>query len=404
MKANRTVSVIAGLAILLFAGFVYAWSILSAPISEEFHTWTSTQLSLTFTICMSFFCLGGLVGGAVLNHVTPGFNVRVAAVLFLAGFLLASRAQSPTALYIGYGILCGTASGFAYNAVISSVPRYYPGRQGLISGILLMGFGASSLIIGTAFTSLTPIRTGAWRTSLLVLGVLMAAILTVCSFFLPKPERQTSANNNVESVELTPGQLLRIPSFWCFFLWATLMSAVGLSIIGQARPLLLSVEPSLSAGSVSLIVGMISVCNGLGRILVGALFDRFGHRIALPAVWGFLLAGGTAIVGAAALRSIALLAVGFAALGLGYGGSPTSCAWVIRSFYGSRHYSVNFSMTNLNLLIASFGSTAVGALYDASKSYTTTFMFLFACIAAAAVAMVGVRRPRQQTLNKEKNI
>lgn len=50
--------------------------------------------------------------------------------------------------HIGFGGLCGFASGFAYNAVLSSVRLWYPDRQGLISGILLMGFGIGAFLIG----------------------------------------------------------------------------------------------------------------------------------------------------------------------------------------------------------------------------------------------------------------
>ena len=37
---NRWVFAIAGVVILLFAGLVYAWSVLSGPIAAEFTQWT----------------------------------------------------------------------------------------------------------------------------------------------------------------------------------------------------------------------------------------------------------------------------------------------------------------------------------------------------------------------------
>lgn len=210
----------------------------------------------------------------------------------------------------------------------------------------------------------------------------------VCSFFLRTPETTASSGT-----ELTPGQMLRSPGFWCFFLWATLLSAAGLTVIGQARPIALSVGPSLTAGEVPLIVGMISVCNGLGRILVGALYDRFGQKVTMSVVAALFLAGAGGIAAASALRLFPLLIGGYVALGMGYGGGPTTGASLTRDFFGSKHYSVNFPIANLNLMIASLGSTAAGALYDASGSFATTFALLFVCIAAAWAALAGVRRP-----------
>ena len=45
--------------IMLFLGLIYAWSIFVAPLENEFG-WTRDETSLTFTICMSLFCIGGL--------------------------------------------------------------------------------------------------------------------------------------------------------------------------------------------------------------------------------------------------------------------------------------------------------------------------------------------------------
>lgn len=391
---SRILPAVSGVAVMLFAGFVYAWSILSAPIAAEFPKWSSTQLSLTFTVCMTFFCLGGLAGGALLRKVSARFNVLAAAVLFLSGFLLTARMHTPAALYLGYGVLCGTASGFAYNAVMSTVPKWFPGRQGLISGILLMGFGLSGMIIGAAYTALTPGTIGAWRASLRFMGILMAVVLTVCSFFIRPPEAARSGGEvSGHDVDLTPGRMLRSSGFWCFFLWATLLSAAGLAVIGQARPIALTVGPSLSAGEVSLIVGMISVCNGLGRILAGTLYDRFGQKVTMITVVVLFLAGAGGIAASSALKSFPLLIAGYIALGMGYGGGPTTGAALTRDFFGSKHYSVNFSIANLNLMIASLGSTAAGALYDASGSFATTFVLLFVCVILAAASLAGVRRP-----------
>ena len=62
-KMNRWTYAVVGVIVLLLAGLVYAWSVFSSPIAAYFSDWTKAQLSLTFTICMAFFCVGGFVGG-----------------------------------------------------------------------------------------------------------------------------------------------------------------------------------------------------------------------------------------------------------------------------------------------------------------------------------------------------
>ena len=127
-SASRWIYVAVGCVVLLFSGLVYAWSVLSGPIAAEFPRWTTAQLSLTFTIVMSFFW--------------------ISALLFLAGFLLTAGMRSLPMLYVGFGVVCGLASGFSYNAVLGTVGAWFPDKQGLVSGILLMGFGLSSYLIG----------------------------------------------------------------------------------------------------------------------------------------------------------------------------------------------------------------------------------------------------------------
>lgn len=135
---------------------VYAWSVLSTPIAAEFTSWTKAQLSLTFTIVMILFCIGSLLCGLLSGKLSAKMSVRIGAVLFLLGFFLASRTQSVAMLYIGFGVLCGLSSGLCYNAVMSTMVRWFPDRPGLISGVLLMGFGGGSFIIGKLYQAWTP--------------------------------------------------------------------------------------------------------------------------------------------------------------------------------------------------------------------------------------------------------
>ena len=56
-----------GVIALLFAGIIYGWSILKAPLAADFG-WTADQLALNFTLTMCFFCLGGIAGGVLAKR------------------------------------------------------------------------------------------------------------------------------------------------------------------------------------------------------------------------------------------------------------------------------------------------------------------------------------------------
>lgn len=400
-QLNRWVYAGVGVIVLIFAGLIYAWSVLAAPIAAEFTQWSKAQLSLTFTIAMALFCLGGLVGGLLSGRINVKINVWVSAVLFLLGFILASKTQSLFMLYLGFGVLGGFASGLAYNAVMSTMSKWFPEKQGLISGILLMGFGIGSFIIGKVYAAFTPAEIGGWRKSFFIFAIILFVVLLIGGFFFVKPGKDFAPpsgkikekKNREEGMDVNAGVMLKRPSFWLFFIWAILLSAAGLALISQAGGVAREVAPDQSAGTIATVVGLISIFNGIGRVLFGALFDKLGRTKTMLLVNVCFMISVIIVILGLITGSFPVLIVSFVCCGLSYGGiTPTNSAF-INSFYGATNYPVNFSIVNLNLLVASFGSTIAGALYDASGSYLSTFYVLIGAILVGTLCSCLIKKP-----------
>ena len=389
---NRWVYAIVGVIVLLFAGLVYAWSVLSTPIAAEFADWSKAQLSMTFTIVMIMFCIGSLLCGLLTGKLSAKMAVRIGAVLFLLGFFLASRTQSLAMLYIGFGVLCGLSSGLCYNAVMSTMVRWFPDRPGLISGVLLMGFGGGSFIIGKLYQAWTPVEIGGWRASFLVMGIIIFVVLAICSFFFVAPgadfvapaAKNSKAAVKIAGKEYKPLEMVKKPSFWLYYVWAIALSAAGLALISQASGVVWEASASQTAGAVATIVGLISICNALGRVLFGGMYDKYGRSLSMQLVnILFIITSGVLIL-ALTVKSVVVVIIGFILGGLAYSGiTPTNSAFC-RAYFGPVNYPVNFSLINSNLIFASFGSTVSGALFDASGSYNVTFFLII------GLAVVGI--------------
>ena len=388
---NRWVYAIVGVIVLLFAGLVYAWSVLSTPIAAEFADWSKAQLSMTFTIVMIMFCIGSLLCGLLTGKLSAKMAVRIGAVLFLLGFFLASRTQSLAMLYIGFGVLCGLSSGLCYNAVMSTMVRWFPDRPGLISGVLLMGFGGGSFIIGKLYQAWTPVEIGGWRASFLVMGIIIFVVLAICSFFFVAPgadfvapAAKGKAAVKTAGREYKPLEMVKKPSFWLYYVWAIALSAAGLALISQASGVVWEASASQTAGAVATIVGLISICNALGRVLFGGMYDKYGRSLSMQLVnILFIITSGVLILALTA-KSVVVVIIGFILGGLAYSGvTPTNSAFC-RAYFGPANYPVNFSLINSNLIFASFGSTVSGALFDASGSYNATFFLII------GLAVVGI--------------
>ena len=392
---NRGVYALIGVIVLLFAGLVYAWSVLSAPIAAEFPAWTKAQLSLTFTLVMIFFCIGSLICGFLAGKLPIRLTVWISAALFLFGFLLASRAQSLAMLYIGFGFMCGLGSGLSYNAVMSTMVRWFPDKPGLISGVLLMGFGGGSFLIGKLYQAWTPAQIGGWRQSFVVMGIVIAAVFVVCSFFFVTPEAAGSAVKSGKTApadvrDLTPVETLKTPNFWIYYVWAIVTSAAGLALISQASGVVLEADASVAAGSVATIVGLISICNAVGRVLFGGMYDKYGRSLSMQMVNGLFIATALLLMWALAAKSLIIVIIGFIIGGLAYSGvTPTNSAFV-RAYFGPKHYPINLPLINYNLIIASFGSTVSGALFDRSGSYNATFFLLIALAVMGIACSLGI--------------
>ena len=389
---NRWVYAIVGVIVLLFAGLVYAWSVLSTPIAAEFTDWSKAQLSMTFTIVMIMFCIGSLLCGLLSGKLSAKMSVRIGAVLFLLGFFLASRTQSLAMLYIGFGVLCGLSSGLCYNAVMSTMVRWFPDRPGLISGVLLMGFGGGSFIIGKLYQAWTPVEIGGWRASFLVMGIIIFVVLAICSFFFVAPGADfvaPAAKNGKAAVkaagkEYKPLEMVKKPSFWLYYVWAIALSAAGLALISQASSVVWEAIASQTAGAVATIVGLISICNALGRVLFGGMYDKYGRSLSMQLVNILFIVTSGVLILALTAKSVVVVIIGFILGGLAYSGiTPTNSAFC-RSYFGPANYPVNFSLINSNLIFASFGSTISGALFDASGSYNATFFLII------GLAVVGI--------------
>ena len=402
---NRWVYAIAGVVVLLMAGLIYAWSVMSQPIASARPDWTAAQLSLTFTLVMAFFCAGSLIAGILSKKVNPKIYVILSGVLLLAGFMVASLTkESPAMLYLGFGVLCGLGSGFAYNAVMGTICAWFPDKQGLISGILLMGFGLSSFIIGKVYAAVTPSNgTDNWCSTFRIIGIIIFVVMIVASFFFVKPGADFAppAPKKAKAVrepacDVNTAKMVKIPSFWLMYIWAIMVSAAGLALVGQASGIASQVGTEVAQGTIATVVGLISIMNGVGRIIYGAMYDKKGYRFTMIVdMVSFII---TALILIMALKSgsFGLIILGFVVGGFAYAGVTPMQSAVISDFFGRTYYSVNFSIIVTNLMIGSFASTIAGKLYDMSQSYMSTIFMMIIVTVVAFAAFLGIRRPKPE--------
>lgn len=390
LKKRRWAYLTISLVLLLFLGLIYAWSVFRIPLEKEFG-WAKAETSLTFSISMIMFCLGGVASGLITARKGFRLTLFLCAACLLAGFIGASRISSLPGIYITYGGLCGFGVGLGYNAAISVVVKWFPDKQGLASGITLMGFGLGGMILGTWCASL--IVTMGWRMMFFILGICFAIIVVLCSLVLRPVTDEFLAMLSAQSkksatslAELTTQQMVRQKSFWIYFVYAVIMSAAGLAVINISA----QYAGSFLGGDLTqaaAIAGIVSITNGLGRLLSGQIFDTKGYTVTMLTMCVIMLAAGGVLLFSEMTGQLMILVVAFILLGLGYGGVPPINSAFTAYFFGGKHYPLNYSVMNLCILPAAI----IGPMC-ANGSYTMTFSIIIVFAAVSLILALLLKR------------
>jgi hypothetical protein len=86
---NRWGIAAAGIVMQMALGAVYAWSVFKKPLMKQYH-WSSPDVTLNFTICVSLVDIAAFFGGLWLNRKGPRIVALTGGFLYGLGIFLAS--------------------------------------------------------------------------------------------------------------------------------------------------------------------------------------------------------------------------------------------------------------------------------------------------------------------------
>src|SRR5438034_10878084 len=371
---NRWRVVIGGMSMNLALGSLYAWSVFVLPLEKEFG-WTRAQTSWVFTIAVLTFAATFILAGRIQDARGPRICALFGAVLVSAGFFLASFTTSLLFLYVIFGVVVGAGNGFGYSTPTPVASKWFPDKRGLVVGLMVGGYGASSAILGPVATNL--IASMGWRPTFRLLGGLFFVMGMIGAWLLKNPPagyRPAGWNPQSAAVlqrrEYSPSEMLRTPQF--YFLWFAycLGTTAGLMTISQLVPFARLAGLTAAAGTFAITVG--AVGNAGGRIFSGWLSDTLGRLTTLR-----VMVLGSAIAMPALFlfrEQTLLLYILVVAVYWCYGTQLSVFASTTADVYGTRNLG-----TNYGLLFTAWGAAGIigpmiGAwVYDAFGGYRYAF-------------------------------
>ncbi len=296
MRVPRTVIALLCTTLQLCFGTVYAWSFFQTMLVRQ-AGWTFTQTAWAFSITIFSLGVSAAWAGQVLPRMGPRKLALIGSVMFSGGYVIAALALNLDLLplfYVGYGVIGGAGIGLGYVTPVATVAKWFPDHKGLVTGIVVMGFGVGAFLLSKGLAPLLVIRAGDELAQVFLwLGIIFACLLIPCSLLLsdpPAPAASASAGG-AAAVEEPQEESLAVRTYlnsqqfvvmWVVFFFNI---AAGITVISFQSELLQevwglsdpSLEPATLAEYGATLIAISSLCNGVGRLFWGLLSDRIGR-------------------------------------------------------------------------------------------------------------------------------
>ena len=408
-KLVRWPKLVVGFVTLLFAGIIYAWSITKTPfmLIDNGVVGNASQLGLNYTFSIIFFCLGSFGAGLISTQTTARLRLVLSALLVFSSFIISSLqivtlpyTQNYFLLYMAYGMLGGLGIGMAYVTIISTVNLWYPEKRGFASGIMMMGFGVSLLIIGSIVDMLGNSEAIGWRNTYVIISIALGVIFLIAAIVikpppkglvLPEPKPAADENPDRDVRNFSALEMIKRPSFILIFIYITILAMSGSAAISFAKDIVLDV--GAAEGFAVMVVGIMGLSNGIGRLASGWLFDKLGIRQTQFISSAVAILAPLTIVMAIAANSLVLGILGLCLCVFSYGFAPTTSSVCVSEFYGLRNFPVNFSIMSLVLIPASFASAIAGSIKTTTGGFMPAFIALTVLTAIGFFISLAIRKP-----------
>lgn len=368
-------------------GGMFSLPVLLQPIARD-TGWSVTGVSSAMTIGFLAMALTSMIWGNLTDRFGPLPVVLAGSVVIAVSLALASRATSLLAFQFIFGVMVGGATAAIFAPMMATVTGWFDTHRSLAVSLVSAGMGMAPMTMSPMVAWLVSHHD--WRTSMLILSAVVAAIMIPVSLLVRRPpplEAAPSAPGGVAGAppdEMSLGEALRSPQFIIliatnFFCCAT-----------HSGPIIHTVSYAVSCGIPLVAAVTIYSAEGFagmfGRIAFGLAGDRFGAKRVL--VIGLLIQAFGAL-GYVFVRELAAFYAVAALFGFVYAGTMPLYAAIIRENFPLKMMgTVMGGMAMAGSLGMASGPLAGGLIYDAFASYAWLYIGSWAFgLGAFAIAL-----------------
>ncbi len=364
------------LAQLTIAG-LYAWSIFSTAIIDEF-AWSDNEVLITYSIAQFVFAFSTIFSGRLVDKKGPKITLIIGGLLYGGGLILSSFATTPMMLYLTYGVITGAGVGFVYVCPLSTLIKWFPNNKGTITGLSVAVFGGGSILFKEVIGAL--LNNNDVSGSFMYLGILSMVIIIFGAMFVSLPKGYEKAVMTKSNDDFTTKEMIKTIKFKKVWLMYWLAVIPGLLVLGAAKNI--GLDASLTVAAAASLVSILAISNASSRLLSGYLSDKFGTLNILKGIFGITIIS---------LLTIALFAdvtylfyIGIIGIAVGYGGFLALFPTFTNQQFGSYQYGSNYG-----IVYQAYGLAALSGIFIKTfvGSYTNTF--IVSAVAGAIGLMIA---------------
>lgn len=384
--AACTVGVATGLPL-----YSYVQSIFIKQFQAEFG-WSRGQIALGMNALLVGALTVPLFGVALDRFGTRRVAFAGIACLAIGYCLLANVQANIWTLYtaLAFTIILAPATGpLGYTRAIAGA---FESSRGIALAIVLAGISVSAMIMPPVITHL--VDSHGWRAGYYALAAIAVCVgLPIVMAWLREPEFGAGGDAKRKLTRaaglpgLSAGAAVRTRAFWVLTVAIALVTVPAIGLATQLQPLL--TDKGFSNADAALLVSAFAAAVLAGRLLVGALLDRYWAPGVACASLLLSSLGALALIGNSPQWPMAL--AGVALLGFAQGAELDLLPFMVARYFGMRAYGRVYGLITMGFALATAGGSILfGTAYDRDGSYDSALRIASMCLVASALTFLAM--------------
>ena len=374
-------------------GLRFSFSVFFKSLQAEFGL-SRTSISTVFSMYMLSSALFVIFGGWALDRYGERKVFLLAGLFVSLSLMLTSCITASWQLFVTYSFLFAVGTSSVYVNSMSTVTRWFPKGKGFALGIVTSGPSIGMIVFSPISAFL--ISHYGWKNSYSILSLVAFFTMIPCSLLLRKSSAKVNSLPNDTSKEkgdtaygFSPGQAVRMSSFWLMIGMLFVLSACAYCVLTHIVPhaIDIGIDPIKAASMLS----FIGLGGLLGRLGMGRASDSIGSKK------GMLIAAllmGSSMLWLMGSLNLWMLFVFSMIFGFAFGATAPLNAALIGDTFGLRHIGLIMAIIEIGWESgAASGPALAGYIFDITGSYSKAFLGSAIASFLGAVLTILIKRP-----------